>query len=317
MNNIFRKQTSRLFVIYCISGIAYIVLLALLSWKALPGFFMQVLFLTDSLIKNHSEVGSLLLSESFIQATVSGILSLVLVSIALKGILISAKQLLVSQRFLNSLKIKSKVNIITLEVTDTSIFTAGMFTPKVYISSKLKKSLSSEQLRAVLLHEFSHCKDFDPLRGFIVQLLNNILPTFPFKKNLIDIYFTSVELKSDEHSENILGKKRPIIEALYSILSNDFSISAKPNLAYFSNMPERIPVLVGAKKFNFNLVTSVSSLFLFVLISLPVFVYTINFYNCEHIEDCIQIFVNNIQSNSSENLCSMHSMDTPNTCTTN
>lgn len=317
MNNIFRKQTNRLFVIYCISGIAYVILLALLSWKALPGFFMQILFLTDKLIKSHSEVNSLILSESFIQAIVSGFLSLGLVFIAQKGLLISTKQLFVSQRFLNSLKIKSKVNIVTLDVTDTSVFTSGMFTPKVYISSKLKKSLSSEQLKAVLLHEFSHCKDFDPLRGFIVQLLSNILPLFPFKKKLIDIYFTSVELKSDEHSENILGKKRPIIEALYSILSNDFSISTQRNLAYFSNMPERIPVLVGAKKFNFKLVTTISSLFLFVLISLPVFVYTINFYNCEHIEDCVKIFVNNIQSNSSENLCSMHSMDTPNTCTSN
>lgn len=317
MNNIFKKQTNRLFFIYCISGFAYMTLLMLLSVRALPGFFMQILFLADAMIKNHSEVSPIIFSNTFIKALVSGGFSLGLIFIAIKGIASSTKQLITTSKFLKSLNIKSKVNIVNLDVTDTSVFTAGMITPKVYISSKLKSSLTSEQLKAVLHHEFSHCKDHDPLRGFIVQLINNILPQFPFKNKLKDIYFTSVELKSDEHSENILGKKRPIIEALYSILSNDFSMTMQPNLAHFSNMPERIPVLVGAKKFNFKLVTALSSFFLFALISLPVFVYTVNFYNCEHIEDCVQIFVNNLQSNSSENLCSMHSMDTPTSCTSN
>lgn len=317
MNNIFKKQANRLFIIYCISGLAFISLLLLLSVRALPGFFMQVLFLADAFIKNSSEISPIILSDEFIKALVSGGFSLGLIFIAIKGILSSIKQLITTNKFLSSLEFKSKVNIVNLDVTDISVFTAGMFAPKVYISSKLKNSLTPEQLKAVLHHEFSHCKDYDPLRGFIVQLINNILPQFPFKDKLKDIYFTSVELKSDEHSENILGKKRPIIEALYSIMTNDFSMAMQPNLAQFSNMPERIPVLVGAKKFNFKLVTTLSSFFLFVLVSLPVFAYTAKFYNCEHIEDCIQIFVNNFQSNSSANLCSMHLKDTATSCTSN
>lgn len=317
MNKIYSSQTNRLFAIYVISGFAYVTLLALLSVRALPGFFMQILFLIDGVIKNHSDIYSITSSEAFIQSIIFGLLSLTLLFIGLRGIIISIKQLIMSRKFLNSLKTKSNTAIITLDTKETSVFTAGFFIPKVYISSKLKSSLTSEQLKAVLHHEFSHCKDYDPLRGFIVQLINNILPQFPFKNKLKDIYFTSVELKSDEHSENILGKKRPIIEALYSILSNDFTMAMQPNLAHFSNMPERIPVLVGAKKFNFKLVTALSSFFLFALVSLPVFVSTVKFYNCEHIEDCIQIFVNNLQSNSSENLCSMHLMDTPTSCTSN
>jgi hypothetical protein len=315
MSNTFRKQTNQLFAIYCLSGIAYISLLILLSWRALPGFLMQLLFLVDGLINSHSDINSIIFNESFIWAVISGILSLALLFIAIKGVFISAKQLLTSQKFVSLLNIKSEENIVTLDTNDTSVFTAGMLTPKVYISSQLKETLSSEQLKAVLLHELSHCNNFDPLRGFIVQLFNNLLPDFPFKKKLQDIYFTSVELKSDEHAENVLGKKRPIIEALYSILSSDFSVLSQPNIAYFSNLPERIPVLVGAKKFNFKLVTTLSSFFLFVVVSLPIVAYSMNFYNCKHINDCIQIFVSNIQSNSSENLCSMHSMDAPNNCT--
>ncbi len=317
MNKIYLTQTNRLFIIYVISGFAYTTLLTLLSVRVLPGFFMQTLFFIDGVIKNRTEIASITSSEAFIQSIIFGLLSLTLLFIASRGVIISIQQLFLSQKFLNSLKSKSNKTIITVESNETSVFTAGFFTPKVYISSKLKSSLTSEQLKAVLHHEFSHWKDHDPLRGFIVQLINNILPQFPFKNKLKDIYFTSVELKSDEHSENILGKKRPIIEALYSILSNDFSMTMQPNLAHFSNMPERIPVLVGAKKFNFKLVTTLSSFFLFALVSLPVFVYTVKFYNCEHIEDCIQIFVNNLQNNSSENLCSMHSMDTPTSCTSN
>lgn len=307
MNKKINKYTNRIFLSYIALGFSYLIFLFIFTFKILPGFFMQVMFLIDELLKRSKNIDSLLLSSNFVQTITFGLLALLLLIILIRGVIKSFKEFYLSRKYINSLNVISTEEKISLfKSDDYLVFTSGLISPEIFISKALKIKLTEEQYNAVMFHEKSHLKDHDPLRSFIVKFINNIMPIFPYKNALIDLFSTSIELKSDQNSENILGKKKPIIEALHSILKHK-QINIKGNtLSSFSNMPERIPILVGKKKFNYKLATLCVSVMLVFTLTLPVVVFASSFYNCEHIDDCLQILINNLKNNNSKDLTDMH-----------
>jgi len=312
MNNKLRFFTNSIFVVYLISGLAYLVLLFLLSTKVLPGFLMQLLFLIDEALRGFQSGISLLTNRDFVQTIFFGFLTLTLLSVVFRGILTSLRQYFFSARLIKNLKpVATSKHIITFKSAVYGVFTAGLLHPQVYLSDSLKSFLSKKQLQAVLLHEFSHRRDHDPLRGYLVALINNILPRFPLKQRLWSLYQTTVELKSDARAASVLGEKRPIIEALYAIIMHNNQRCAKQFAgAYFSDMPERIPILVGDRKFNYQGAMILASAFMILFLSLPAFTLTQKFYDCEHLVNCVQILVNNLKAHSSEDLGTMHPVET-------
>ena len=56
-----------------------------------------------------------------------------------------------------------------------SAFTAGPLVPVVFVGERLVDGLSTEELRAVVLHEAAHRQRFDPLRTLVVHLFRFVL----------------------------------------------------------------------------------------------------------------------------------------------
>lgn len=318
MNSKIKVYTNYLFLLYITLGISYLVFLISFSIKVLPGFVMQVLLLIEALTKSSLSINALISNSSFTESIFFGIISLVLIGITLLGIFKSIKQYIFSLKYLNTLKKEVKEN--EIEIINSSlltVFTAGFINPKIYISNGLKKSLNQEEFNAVLFHEMSHKNDLDPLRSFIVQVINNILPAFPFKNVLFNSFKTSIELKSDQSSIEKLGNNKPIISALYTVLKHHKTLITEPILTYFSNMPGRIPVLTGNSNYNFKSVTSMIYTFLLVAILLPVIAFSSQFYVCDHLGECLKIFVTDLNSSTSSNLCNKHPMSQAESCSTN
>ena len=196
---------------------------------------MQIMFLIDEILKGSKSIDSLILGNNFILTILFGILSLALIAVALRGMIKLAREYSLSNKYIKNLKKVSKIDNITLiKTTEYTAFTAGLISPVIFVSESLKSNLTKEQFNAVIFHEISHLKDYDPLRSIIIQLVNNIIPAFPYKKTLIELYKTSIELKCDQNSENILGKKKPIIEALHSILKHNQVVLDGISISSFS-----------------------------------------------------------------------------------
>ena len=318
MNNRFSVQTNRLFIVYILLGTSYLVFLVLFSLKVFPGFIMQVLFLIEAVTKDGITISSLFSNTGFLESLIAGIFTLLLIGIFVKGLYKSIKQYIYSRKYLNNIE-KSSINsnYITINTTLISGFTAGFIHPQIYISESLKKILKQDNLKAIIYHEKSHQKDRDPLRGFIVLLIHNILPIFPYKNILLNLFKTSIELKCDQNSIRQLGNKTSIIEALYSILKYENSLTREPYLTYFSSMPSRISVLVGKEKFNFKSISKLVSTFIVVASLLPVIALSSQFYMCEHIGECLRLFVQDLNSSSVSSLCNKHPMSTTVSCSVN
>ena len=318
MNKKLSIYSNSLFVAYLIIGGSYIVFSFLLLYRSFPGFFMQILLLADSVVRNPESLTGLLSSSTFVTSVIVGLVAIVLVSYLFAGVIRSIKQIKRSHGFVKNIKVYKNINRINIlkdclpasQAGKYNVFTAGLFTPKVYISKRLYESLSKKQLEAVLVHENSHVKSHDPLKGFLVQFVNNIFPIFPYKKNFVELYSTMVELKSDFSAEEKIKDRKPLIEALRTILSFNNSSNLDPAIIKsYIDKPERIPILVGLQNFRYKIVFFVVTMFIALAVVLPVSAYATNFYNCEHLIDCIKIFMNSVEqsgASSDQDLCSMH-----------
>ncbi len=58
--------------------------------------------------------------------------------------------------------------------------TAGLFHPRVFVSTSLLESLSDEEVKAVLRHEHSHLVRKDPLRGVVMLFFARFFFFFPW-----------------------------------------------------------------------------------------------------------------------------------------
>lgn len=120
-----------------------------------------------------------------------------------------------TRKFINSLKTEiteiknSKFKFIIIKNKDNLAFTYGYFSPKVYISSNLTKELSKNEFQALLEHEVSHKKSYDPLLMLITLFIKELLPLTFLTNRVYKLLGLITELKADN----------------YSILNSDSSIS--------------------------------------------------------------------------------------------
>lgn len=265
---------------------------------------MQLLFLLNDIFNNPQAITVQVTSKDFLLTILLGIITVILLVLFIKNIIKEIAQLIKTKKYIQNLKKVGKYNEKTYIINSNNweVFTAGFLNPKVYISNGLLHSLNEKQLNAVLMHEYSHCIDRDPLKGYIVSSITTF-PLIFFKERLKKIYDTTVELKCDQYAQNLTSEKDPLIESLYLIAKAQTNTNAIGVNSLFKNMPERIPVLLNIKPFNFK-ITAVSALYLlFASFFLAFSVYIARPYNCSHLQECFTTFVNNVVNNSNMNLC--------------
>lgn len=79
-------------------------------------------------------------------------------------------------------------------------FTAGMFTPRIYIADNLDQILSYDELVAVLAHENAHCRRFDPLRLSSLRFLARTLFLLPALRRLAEDIADDAEIAADDEA---------------------------------------------------------------------------------------------------------------------
>lgn len=73
----------------------------------------------------------------------------------------------------------------------------GIWNPRIIISTGLINMFNQEEVRAILLHEWYHCRRRDPLQMFLVVLLTESMGYIPLLKTLSKEFTTRNELLAD------------------------------------------------------------------------------------------------------------------------
>lgn len=77
-------------------------------------------------------------------------------------------------------------------------FTAGLRTPRIYVTRDLCAALSPEELAAVLLHEGHHRRHKDPVRVLVILFLQDLLFFLPVGHVLGRVFFQAQEDAADD-----------------------------------------------------------------------------------------------------------------------
>ena len=77
-------------------------------------------------------------------------------------------------------------------------FSAGLFRPKIYLSTGLIQLMTVEEIQAILKHEEYHCRQFDPLRNLIINFLSDSMFFLPACRRLQRNFQISSEKAADQ-----------------------------------------------------------------------------------------------------------------------
>lgn len=95
-------------------------------------------------------------------------------------------------------------------------FSAGLFRPRIYVSTALLRRVSASELEATLLHELAHVRRRDPLRCWLVELVVWSL-WFPRTSWLGLAHRAARESRADALVAAGMGDDRPLLQALLKV----------------------------------------------------------------------------------------------------
>lgn len=277
------------FILFLFIGVSYLILLDMLIFKNFPGFIMQVILLLDAL-KNKTNISHLIQSPDTIITWIGFIISIIFLIKIIKAVFTSYKSYKDTKLFINSIQVIKQQGdkFFIVDYIEHLAFTTGFLKPKVFLSNNLENYLNNLEMESIRLHELNHVKSLDPLKGFILQFIRNILPYFPNKQNLFNNYDILTELAADKFVEDSLKTKRGIISALSKIMEFQNTL-LNINVSTFKTQNDRIKILVGKEKFYskylFLMLFIISSFFMINILALK----NANiFTECQHIVECFQ-----------------------------
>lgn len=120
-----------------------------------------------------------------------------------------------------------------IEVNDEKpvIFCFGIIRPQICVSSGLIRRLQKKELIAVLLHEQHHLVVREPMKLFVIKLIDKILFFGPGLSALSKKYLTYSELSADQQATNNFQDKVPLAQSLCKIIKWEERLAIKDNLA--------------------------------------------------------------------------------------
>lgn len=105
-------------------------------------------------------------------------------------------------------------------------FTAGLWRPRIFITTGLVNALPDSELEAVLLHEEIHASRKDPLRTVMARAWAAMLFFLPVLKDLATYHYIRKEIEADAYTIRRQGTRRHVASALYKLtVSQDMSPS--------------------------------------------------------------------------------------------
>src|SRR3989338_4422216 len=111
------------------------------------------------------------------------------------------------------------------------IFCYGFIRPRICVSSMLVDNLSSDELKAALLHEQHHLVMREPLKFFVAKALSKSLAFIPGLRALSKQYLTFSELAAYERATDNFQNRVPLARALSKIICWQENAALYPNVA--------------------------------------------------------------------------------------
>ncbi len=150
-------------------------------------------------------------------------------------------------------------------------FCFGLHRPKIYVSSTLLKTMSTMELKGILLHEKYHLDNHDSLTLFIGRVTENLFPFFPIVSDLVNSFRIKREINADNTAATFLGNNAPIVSALRKLLAFDMPLETiYPSFVDADTLESRILALTNTRdprKLNLiNLFISSVSLLTFLAV---------------------------------------------------
>ena len=110
-------------------------------------------------------------------------------------------------------------HIIVLPTTIPVAFCFGLLRPRICVSIGLVELLSDKELKAVLLHEEYHRRQYDPLRTLVADVLATLFFFLPVATEWRTWFLTASELAADRHAASQAGRFS-LAGALYKLLTH-------------------------------------------------------------------------------------------------
>ncbi len=150
----------------------------------------------------------------------------------------------------SNLQIDTKIlnTIDFIESKDEISFCYGVISPRICISSALVSSLSIDELKAVLLHEYTHLQNKDPLKILLLKSITSMFFFIPILKDIQNYFMLAKEIDADQMVMADINNKPYLKSALTKILGSSLN---KFNIANFSEstiLEQRILIASGYKK---------------------------------------------------------------------
>jgi Zn-dependent protease with chaperone function len=126
-------------------------------------------------------------------------------------------------------------------------FCFGLRKPGICLSTGLLDTLSNKELKAVLLHEAHHCRHFDPLRTFLVDLLAALFFFLPVASEWCKFFAASTELAADRYAIRLAGRFS-LAGALHKLLTYRSPLpfpAGVGGVSRFSTLDARLTQLLG------------------------------------------------------------------------
>ncbi|CAM4398371.1 M56 family metallopeptidase [Paenibacillus alkaliterrae] len=98
--------------------------------------------------------------------------------------------------------------IIVIEHHSVLAVTSGFTRPKIILSSALVSDFSEREITAIVLHEYCHCRNYDPLRMLIIKIMTDSLPFIPILRRFSHYINVWMELDADSYAVQYL--KSPV-----------------------------------------------------------------------------------------------------------
>ncbi len=119
-------------------------------------------------------------------------------------------------------------------------FCFGMIQPKICLSTGLLRTLTTDELKAVLLHESYHVKNHDPLKILLSKTARLMLFFIPTVKEMHQYYVLSKEIAADATAVR-MGKRQSLKQVLAKLLeSNQPQLGIVAALANTDDLEKRI-----------------------------------------------------------------------------
>lgn len=108
-----------------------------------------------------------------------------------------------------------------LVLNDTELFalTSGLLNPRTIISTSLIRTLTENELKAVLLHEAYHGIHNHPVKKWLLRRFSHVMMYVPILKGLSTYYSIWIELLADRYAIEQMRNKTYIASAIVKMIN--------------------------------------------------------------------------------------------------